>query len=79
MSTDGVTYVGDWIDLDDEDKGPARDEQPIDHHKYWDRALHNVRGKVEPPNEGPFKVERYVRIKHSSPGWVDGYRIDLST
>jgi hypothetical protein len=80
MSTDAPrTYQGDWIDLDEVDRGKAEEErEPVDHHKYWDRALHSARGKVPPGEEGPFRVERYVRMKHHSPGWVDGYRIDLS-
>jgi hypothetical protein len=76
---EGKTYKGDWIPLDPDDEGPARAEEPIDHHKYWDKALHSARDKVRDGNEGPFRVERWVTIKHGSPGWVDGYRIDLGT
>ena len=79
MSTDEPeTYAGDWIYLDDDDRGPAEREEPIAHHKYWDQALHSARGKVPPGKTGPFRVERYVKIEHGSPGWVDGYRVDLS-
>jgi hypothetical protein len=71
-------YQGDWIDPSPEDVERGKAEQPVDHHKYWDLALHNVLQKVERGDKGPFDVHRKMKVDHNSPGWVDGYRVDLS-
>ena len=75
MSEYEARYKGDWVDVDEDDRGR---EQGVDHHKYWDRALDNVVNKVPQDDEGPFEVRKHIRVKHRSPGWVDGYRVDLN-
>ena len=70
-------YEGDWIKPDPEDEERGRNREQVDHSKYWNRALHNVLEKVAEGDEGLYTVTRQVKVKHSSPGWVDGYRVDL--
>ena len=48
------------------------------HHQHFDEALE--RAVAETPNGPPkwYKVEEYVYVKHTNPGWVDGYRVKLT-
>lgn len=75
MNDAEVRYNGDWIEPDESDKGRR---EGTDHHKYWNKAIDNVVDKVPEGEEGPFDLHRKIRVKHGSPGWVDGYRVDLS-
>ena len=72
-----VVYDGGWVEPDDEDKGRGKRGEPVDHHKYWNQALHKAVQKVPTGEKGPFAVNRYVTVDHENPGWVDGYRIAL--
>jgi hypothetical protein len=76
---EGARYEGEWIHPDDDDIGRGKAGQPVQHHKYWDLALDSAVSKVPRSEKGPFAVERYVTVDHDSPGWVDGYKIDLGT
>jgi len=54
----------------------------IDHHRYWDEALDKAIADAEeqglvPDGGRPFEVVHIANVKRSSPGWVDGYRIEL--
>ncbi len=47
------------------------------HHEKLDRALQKA---VDELAEGPdelFEVRYIIHVKHSSPGWVDGYSVRL--
>jgi hypothetical protein len=48
------------------------------HHEKFDQALQNAVDAISPGDPGWFEVKLFVHVSHSSPGWVDGYRIQLS-
>jgi hypothetical protein len=53
-------------------------ESATPHHEHFDEAL--KRAVDATPNGPPkwYKVEAYVYVKHTNPGWVDGYRVTLT-
>ncbi|HEX5582075.1 hypothetical protein [Gaiella sp.] len=65
-----------------EDVGVLRitstDDRPAPkHHEKFDQALQDAVDKVRGDDGEWYEVKCYVRIRHSSPGWVDGYSIQL--
>jgi hypothetical protein len=75
MSEYEARYTSGWVEPDEDDKGR---EQGVNHHKYWNRALDKVVETVPRDDVGPFEVTKRIRVNHNSPGWVDGYRVDLN-
>ena len=47
-------------------------------HQYLDALLDKAVDMVPDPEEGPFQVTTTVYVKHSSPGWWDGFRVTLT-
>lgn len=65
----GGNYEGLLEGIDYESRRP--------HHENFDEALQKA---VDAIPDGPpewFTVELQVRVRHSSPGWVDGYKVTL--
>lgn len=47
-------------------------------HEYLDALLGKAVDTIPDGEEGPFQVTTTVYVKHSSPGWWDGFRVALS-
>ena len=67
---DGEWYEGLIEEVGQESRKP--------HHENFDDALALAVDQIPAGPPGWFKVEAYVYVKHSSPGWVDGYKVTLS-
>ena len=65
----GESYEGLIEDVGEESRKP--------HHEQFDDALALAVDQIPPGPPGWYKVEAYVYVKHSSPGWVDGYSVKL--
>ena len=54
-------------------------------HEYWIDTLREAAFTLPPPDDDALlndhwvQVETQILVKHSSPGWLDGYRVKLST
>lgn len=46
-----------------------------DHHRHLNKALQDAVNAEQ--DEGVFEVVYLVSVKHNSPGWVDGYKVEL--
>jgi hypothetical protein len=71
-------YSSRWINPSPEDIERGKNKEPVDHHKYWNLALDDVVNQVPEGDVSEWEVHRRIQVKHRSPGWVDGYRVDLS-
>ncbi len=47
-------------------------------HEYLDALLDQAVNMVPDGLEGPFTITTTVYVKHSSPGWWDGFRVTLT-
>lgn len=47
------------------------------HHEKLDRALQNAVDAIPAGDPDWFEVRYLVHVRHSSPGWVDGYSVQL--
>ena len=48
-----------------------------DHAKYFDEALQIAVDKLPEHVTGPLDVTYEITVRHTSPGWIDGYRVVL--
>ena len=58
----------------------SKNDRPAPKHgEKFDQALQNAVDGIpaDDPNEW-FEVRYLVRVRHSSPGWVDGYSVRLA-
>jgi len=62
-----------WIEIHGIGKEPRHAP-----YEYLSALLDAAVHKIPQPQEGPFKVETLVYVKHSSPGWWDGFRVQLT-
>jgi hypothetical protein len=47
-------------------------------HEYLDALLGKAVDTIPDGEEGPFEMHTTVYVKHSSPGWWDGFRVSLT-
>ena len=46
-------------------------------HEYLNALLKAAVNTIPESQEGPFEIQTLVYVKHSSPGWWDGFRVNL--
>ena len=47
-------------------------------HEYLNALLKAAVNTISEDDEGPFEVRTSVYVKHSSPGWWDGFKVQLT-
>jgi hypothetical protein len=53
-----------------------RPSKPL--HEHWGDALRQAADSLAPGEADWFNVQTWVYVKHSSPGWVDGFKVQLT-
>jgi hypothetical protein len=64
------SYEGPWVKA-------TKPVGAADHLHYVNEAIDGAVNEVTDPDEGPFEVQLLVHVSHTSPGWVDGYKVIL--